>query len=61
MSNPVKTTFKDGIAPVPSGSSDLSVNGKGSSSPAGDFSVNGDKVVIGAGLHECYNNIKSNE
>jgi hypothetical protein len=51
MSNPIKTVFKDACFKPNSGASDLSVDGDGASKVKGDFEVNGQKVIIGIGLH----------
>jgi hypothetical protein len=44
-----KTLFKDPVVPTSSGKSDF----EDVTLIKGDFEVNGQKVVIGMGLHEC--------
>lgn len=52
MSKPVKTVFKDACFEPNSGSSDLSVDGDGATKVKGDLEINGQKAIIGIGLHK---------
>jgi hypothetical protein len=59
MAKPIKTTFKDAQFPPSGGSSDLECEGYGPSLIKGDLEVNGNKVVIGFGLHDEIQNVGS--
>lgn len=52
MDKVVKTPFKDAQFPPSGGGSDLECYGDSPTLIKGDFEVNGNKVVIGIGLHE---------